>query len=430
MRLTKACAAFLCFCLALSAQVPDPAPPQAKPIALVGGTAHIGDGTLIENAVVTFDQGKITAVANLDNIRINRTTHEIIDTTGKHIYPGFILASGILGLTEVESVRATIDTEEVGQLNPNVRSIIAYNTDSELIPTWRYNGILTTETCPEGGIISGQSSIVQLDAWNWEDAAVKTDTGLHINWPARKALRFDFATFSRTWQDNKHYEHEMLELEKIFSEAHSYTKLANSEANIKLAAMAGLFSGEKTLFIHADSARDMVEAVLFAEKHGVTRTVLVGAEEALTVADFLVKHKVPVILAELHRLPNTPEEDVDGPYKLPAQLQAAGVTFGISYTKLMSGRNLPFVAGTAAGFGLDREQALAAITGNIARILGIDDQVGTLKVGLDATLFISSGDALDMRTNNLEAAFIGGRHIELGGMQQRLYERYKKKYGQ
>ena len=430
MKFTKpALAAFCLFCSLLTAQVPDPAPPQAKPIALAGGTVHIGNGKVIESGVVTFDKGIITAVADMSAIRINRATHDIIDTTGKHVYPGFILADSQLGLSEVGAVRATVDTSETGEMNPNIRSIIAYNTDSEMIPTLCYNGVLMAQVVPGGGTISGQSSMVQLDAWNWEDAAWKTDIGIHVAWPQRKVRRFDFATFTRTWQDNKDYDKQMADLAKMFDDAKGYAKV-NGPANLKLEAMVGLFSGEKTLFIHASAGPDITSSVLFGKEHGVKKMVIVGGEGALPVADFLVKHKVPVILGGVHRLPDNAEDDVDMPYKLPALLHQAGVDFCITYPSLMNSRNLPFLAGTAAAYGLDKEQALAAITGNVARILGISDQTGTLENGKEATLFISSGDALDMRSNNVETAFIMGRNIQLGGMQQRLYQRYKKKYGQ
>ena len=431
MKFTKLALAAIClFTTAVLAQVPDPAPAQSKPVALVGGTAHLGNGEVIESAVITFDNGKITAVADMSSIRVNRGTHDIIDTTGKHVYPGFILAASSVGLSEVSSVRATVDTSETGRMNPSVRSIIAYNTDSEMIPTLTFNGLLMAEVMPGGGVISGQSSVVQLDAWNWEDAAVKSDIGVHVQWPRQKVRRFDFATFTRSWQDNKDYDKQLGELEKMLSDARAYKDVKGAPANLKLDAMTGLFDGSKILFVHTSSGPDITSSVLFAKELGVQKIVIVGGEDALSVAPFLVKHKVSVILGGVHRLPGTAEDDIDEPYKLPGLLHEAGVDFCITYPSLMNARNLPFLAGTAAAHGMDKEQALAAITGNVARILGVSDQTGTLENGKDATLFISSGDALDMRTNNVEAAFIMGRNIHLGGMQQRLFERYKKKYGQ
>ncbi len=409
-------------------QTPAPAGPQTQPIALVGGTAHIGNGEVIENAVVTFKDGKLQAVADMTRVRINRSEYQVIDTTGKHIYPGFILAGSQVGLTEVGSVRAMNDNTEQGEFNPNIRALAAYNTDSEYIPTLRFNGILTAQTTPSGGIISGTSSIVQMDAWNWEDAALKTDDGVHLNWPQRTIRRFNFSTFRRENRPNEQFDASVLELERMFADASAHSKLKNSPANIKLAALEGLFSGKQTLYIHADAAKEIIEAVLFAEKHGVKRMVIVGGESALQITDFIKEHKVPIILTGAHQLPSTPSENIDRPFEMASLLHKAGIPFAITVSGVMGSRNLPFHAGTAAAYGLDKEQALAAITGNAARILGVSDTLGTLEAGKDATLFISQGDALDMRGNILDKAFIQGRDVPLTGMQQRLYEKYHAKY--
>ena len=175
----------------LLAQVPTPAGPQTKPIALVGGVAHLGNGQVIENAVISFDKGKLTSVGARDSVQLDASTHDIVDVSGKHIYPGLILPASTLGLAEVSSIRAMSDDSEAGSYNPNVRAIVSYNTDSEFIPTLRYNGILIAQSAPTDGVVSGTSSIVQLDAWNWEDAAFKTDDGIHVSWPSRMSRRFD-----------------------------------------------------------------------------------------------------------------------------------------------------------------------------------------------------------------------------------------------
>ena len=412
----------------ISAQTPAPAGPQTRPIALVGGTAHLGNGQVIENAVVTFKDGKIQTVADLTNIRINRGEYTVIDTTGKHLYPGFILASSQAGLTEVGSVRAMNDNAERGEYNPNVRALSSYNTDSEYLPTLRFNGILTAQSTPTGGIISGTSSIVQLDAWNWEDAAYVADDGVHLNWPSRTVRRFNFSTFRRENRPNDAYDATLLDLERMFSDARQYGRLNHKQNNLKLASLQGLFSGKQRLFLHATDAKSMIEGVLFAQKHGVEKSVIIGGTDAMYIKDFLKKHQIPIVLTGTHRLPDQPSEDVNMPYLLPSLLQEAGIPFGITVGGLMGSRNLPFHAGTAAAYGLDKEQALAAVTGNVAKILGISDRVGTLEAGKDATLFISQGDALDMRGNIVEKAFIMGRDVPLSGMQQRLYDKYHEKY--
>jgi len=412
----------------LAAQVPQPAAPQERPILLTKGTAHLGNGTVIRSANILFAHGKLVSITDA-SAPLPEGDHETIDIAGKHVYPGFILANSNLGLSEIGSISATNDTTERGDLNPNVRSIVAYNTDSELIPTLRFNGVLIAQVTPQGGLLSGSSSIVALEGWNWEDAVIKTDDGLHLNWPARNENRFDFTTFSRRVGPNKDYDKQVGALESLFNDARAYKNDPGRETNLKLAAMAGLWDGSRTLFIHTELARGIVEGVSFAKRHGVARMVLVGASEAMMVADFLKQQGIPVILSEIHRLPDNDDDDVDAPYKLPAQLFAEHIPFCLSYSSTMNARNLAFLAGTAAAYGLENEAALRAITLDAAVILGIASRVGSLEAGKDATLFVSTGDALDMRGNNVEMAFIAGRRLNLEGRQQILYERYKNKYG-
>ena len=396
---------------------------------MTGGTAHLGNGTVITRANIAFDKGVLSSISEA-SAPLPEGEFEVIDVTGKHVYPGFILANSTLGLSEIGSVRATIDARERGDLNPNVRSIVAYNTDSELIPTTRFNGVLIAQVTPQGGLISGTSSIVALDGWNWQDAVFKNDEGIHLNWPARRENRFDFTTFTRRVGPNKDYGNQVGALETLFHDAHAHATADEKETNLKLTAMGGLWDGSRTLFIHTNRARGIVESVSFAKRHGVGRMVLVGASEAMQVADFIVDQGVPVILDSIHRVPGNTHDDIDAAFKLPAQLFAEKIPFCLSYSSNMNARNLPFLAGTAAAYGLEKEAALRAITLDAAIILGIANRVGSLETGKDATLFVSSGDALDMRGNNVEMAFIAGRRLNLKGRQQILYERFKAKYEQ
>jgi imidazolonepropionase-like amidohydrolase len=194
--------------------------------------------------------------------------------------------------------------------------------------------------------------------------------------------------------------------------------------------MQPLFNGVAKLFIHADEAKEIISAVRFARSYGVEDIVLVGGADAILVLDFLLAENIPVIYERIHELPLREWNDVDAPFKTPFLLHDAGVKVGIGggATSIDRQRNLPFFAGTAAAYGLDRETALAMVTGINAEILGVDERVGTLETGKDATLFISEGDALDMRTSQVIGAFIQGRDIDLNGTQQQLYERFRDKY--
>lgn len=413
------------------AQKPVPAPPQSKPIALTGGTAHIGNGQVIENALITFDKGKLTNVVDASTVRMDLAMYEVINVAGKHIYPGFILPNSQVGLEEVSAIRAMSDSNEEGDMNPNVRSVISYNADSEYPPSFRFNGVLLAETTPVGGTISGSSSLMEMEGWNWEDALHTEDIGIHLNWPPIVSRQFSFATFSFTESPNKEYDNQVNNLEHFFMDAVAYGNQADKEVNLKMAAMQGLFDGSKTLFIHTNNPKEIISAVRMAQQHGVKRITLLSSDAALLVADFLKENKIPVILPSTHNLPPRVDDDVDLPFKLPHLLTQAGIMVSLSEDGSLHGsRNLGFIAGTAVAYGMDKEDALKTITSNTAKALGVDARVGTLESGKDATLFVSEGDALDYRTNVLLHAFISGKKVTLPGNQQELYERYSKKYGQ
>ncbi len=413
------------------AQNPAPGRAQTKPIALVGGIIHMGNGTVIEAGTVVFANGRITAVGDANTPK--PADAETISITGKHVYPGLISPASTVGLQEIGAVRATVDMREVGSVNANVRALIAYNTDSEIIPTIRNNGVLLTQATPQGGLVSGSSSVMQADGWNWEDAVLRADDGLWLNWPAYFARNFNEDDFSVAVKKNDKRAETIATLRATFADAKAYAEVKNQNPmNLRLEAMRGLFSGLQALYIRADGSKDIVEAIQFAQAMGVKRPVIVGGEESASVVMFLKDNNVPVILSELHRLPNRADEAVDLPYRLPSILHNAGVLVALSYAEgWWRTRNLPFLAGTAAGFGIaNREDALQLITQNPAKIMGIDAQVGTLEVGKHATLFISAGDALDMRTNIVELAYIQGRKVNLDDRHKRLFNIYKEKYGQ
>lgn len=412
--------------IAVQAQVPQPADAQSEPIAIVNATAHLGNGQVIQDAVIAFEQGKLTLVADAST-RPDLSGHRVIEADGKHVYPGFILPKSTLGLVDINAVRPTRDFSEVGDYTPHVRSLIAYNTDSELIAALRFNGILLAQSTPTGGRISGTSSIMMLEGWNWEDAAYHADDGIHVSWPA---LSFR----ARWWlgetgrRKNDRYAEQVKELLTFLRDAKAYAEKPTTRKNLLLEATRSLFTGEKQLFVEANNAAVIVEAIGSLKETGVQKIVLVGGQDAWRVKDLLVQENIPVLLNEVHSRPNRDDEDIDLHFRMPGILTEAGIKVGLMYRGLQSSRNLPFFAGSAAAYGMDREEALKLITSNTAEILGIDDRSGTLEVGKDAILFISQGDALDMRTSKIEMAFIQGKVLELEGKQQVLYNRFKEKY--
>lgn len=410
-----------------------PANKQTKSILILNATAHLGNGKVIENSAIGFKDGKITLVADARLIKLANGAYDTtIQAAGKHIYPGFIMPNSTLGLVEIDAVKATDDEGEIGEMNPNVRTIIAYDANSKVVEAVRPNGILMAQITPRGGTISGTSSIVQLDAWHWQDALIKENDGIHINFPS---------TITRTgwWAEpgdlepNKQYLKQVEEISAFFANAKSYASTPSNERNLILESMKGVFDGKQTLFIHANQEKQIIDAVNFCKTNGVKKVVIVGGFEAYKTPDLLQKNNIGVLLKRVHNMPESDDQDVDLPYKMAKLLIDKGILVGLENSgdmERMQTRNLPFLAGTCAAYGLDKEQALQLITLNTAKILGIDSQCGTLEQGKDATLFISEGDALDMRTNKLTHAFIQGRMISLETHQTKLYEKYKEKYNQ
>ncbi len=404
-----------------------PAPAQNGAVVIINATVHIGNGQVLNNASVQFEGGKITAVGN--NIR-PAAGAVVISAQGKQVYPGLILPLSNLGLVEVNAVRASNDVQEIGELNPNIRSIVAYNTDSKVTNTLRSNGILLTNVVPMGGLVAGRSSVVQLDAWNWEDAVYKMDAGLHVYLPSLLP-RPQFVPAAPGAPDPVKTGMEVIDRFRSFlREAKAHTAVADKaeQTNLKFESVKGLFDKTMKLYVHANTIRQILIAIDIAKEAGVDM-VLVGGADSWRVASLLKQNNIAVVLSQPHSLPILEDDDVDQPYKTPALLQQAGVLFTITDDDGQTrGRNLPFNAGTAVAYGLEKEQAVQAITLNAARILGIADKAGSIEVGKDANIIVVSGDVLDMRSSVVTDAFIQGRKIALDDKHKQLYERYKHKY--
>jgi imidazolonepropionase-like amidohydrolase len=406
--------------------VPTPAPKQTERICLKGGTVHTGDGKVIENAYLIFENGKVTDVFAASDVKTDATLGRVIDVTGKQIYPGVISLNSILGLVEIEAARATDDQAEVGSSNADARAISSYNTDSRVTPTVRSNGVLYAQVVPQGGRVSGTSAVVQLDAWNWEDAALKAEEGVWITWPGMYKMKYGEVE-REGYEVNKDYDKNVQELKDYFAEAKSYALTTHEKKNLRFEAMRKLFTDKQNLYVRVSYVKEILQVIDFAQSFGVN-IVLVGAADSYMIADVLAAKKIPVILQKTHELPSYDDEDIQQPYKTPAILQQSGVLFALSIGGFWQERNLMFEAGTASAYGLSKEQALAAITSNSAKILKLDSRIGTIAKGKDASFIISDGDLLDMRTSNITLAFIEGRQIDLDNKQKELYRKFSQKY--
>ena len=415
-----------------------PAPAQKGVMYVKNATIHVGNGTVIENGVIMVRDGKIEKVGK--DVVVPPGETNVVDAMGQQVYPGLILPVSSLGLIETSSVRATSDVREIGELNPNVRSIVAYNTDSKVINTLRSNGILAANIVPQGSFLAGSSSVVQLDAWTWTDAALKTDAGMHLYMPSLLARPSfgrggggggNFGPNASGQQSDPVKEGlEKIETFKAFlREAKAYNGMASKdETNLKYQSVKNLFNKTQKLYVHANNVKQMLVALDFIKEFGID-IVIVGGSESWQIANLLKEHNVPVILQQMHSLPTSNDDAVDQPYKSAAELQKAGVTFAISDDDAQTrGRNLAFNAGTAVTYGLTKEQAIQAITLNAAKIMGVSDKTGSIEVGKDANFIISSGDILDMATQNVTNAFIQGRKINLDDKHKQLNDRYEQKY--
>jgi len=411
------------------------APPQERAVVITNAAIHTVSGDVIGNGTIWFQDGVIQAIgAPGARIRLPRDA-ERIDASGKHVYPGLISANTGLGLVEVNSVRATVDMAEVGGVTPEVRAAVAVNPDSTLIPVARRNGVLVAGVTPMGGPIPGRASVIRLDGWTWETMAIEDDAGLVVNWPRLRPI-------SAWWMDQSEEEQrkeaqENLErIKEAFRAARAYLEAKEADPSIKTdirwEAMRGVLSGEKPVFIAAQEYEQIQSAVSWATDQGLN-PVIVGGRDSHLLTDFLKAHDVPVVITATHRTPRRRDSAYNEPFRLPALLEQAGVQWALASSGGGFGaaneRNLPYQAGTAVAHGLSREAAIRGITLAPARILGVDDRLGSLEEGKAATLIVTTGDPLEF-TTDVELAFIDGRRVDLRSKQTELRDKYREKYRQ
>ncbi len=388
-----------------------PGAPQTAPIAIVGGTIHTVSGDTIERGTLVFREGRIVELGKRVEIPADA---EVIDAAGKHVYPSLIEANSDIGLVEINSVSATVDSSETGSINANVRSAFAFNADSELIPVNRANGILLAVSAPSGGLVSGRSSLMMMDGWAWEDMTLKADTAMHVRWPRSESEVKRLA--------------ELFEQTKRYIAARDAARPLEQPKDLRLEAMRQVVEGEIPLIVAATSLDQIEAAVSFAKQQAVS-LIISGGYDAPLCAELLKQEKVPVIISGIYRVPQRRHGAYDEGYTLAKKLSDAGIAFCISAGGRFGAtgiRNLPYNAATAAAYGLSEEEALRAITLSPAEILGVSDRVGSLQVGMDATLFIADGDILETPTQVLNA-FVQGRAVDLSNKQTQLYRKYTTK---
>jgi len=410
-----------------------PAPPQAQPIALVGATVHPVSSPPLENATVLFSGGKITAIGKDVTIPDDA---ERIDVRGRHIYPGLIDAYSAIGLTEVGSVRGTNDVSEVGRINPNVRAEVAVNAGSEIIPVTRANGITLALVAPRGGTLSGRSALMMMDGWTWEDMVLKAPVAMHLSWPRMTIVHAWWMSMSDEEQI-KERDRSLEALRSAFRDARAYMKAKQAESqkgvpfhktDLRWEAMIPVFEKKLPLMVTANNIQEIQAAVAWAQQENLN-VIILGGNDAWRATDLLAAADIPVIVQGIHELPSRHDEGYDTPFTLPRALHDAGIRYCIAGGGASNERNLPYQAATAAAYGLPKDEALKAVTLYPAQILGVADRVGSLEVGKDATLIVTTGDPLET-ASQVEREYIQGRDIDLTSRHTMLYDKYKTKYRQ
>lgn len=412
-----------------------PGEDQKRPIILKGGILHTVSTDIFEGYDILFSKGKIVRIEK--NIMASPET-DVYDVFGKHIIPGYIAPITRIGLVEIGLVKQTRDFAERGSFNPNVKANVSYNPDSELIPITRSNGVLVVNSVPAGGRISGQSSVMMLDGWTWEQATLKHPSGLHINWPSMR-MNYGANVKKSEKQQKEEIQKSIRDLDHMVRDVRAYfqrikqrSRVAGErqKSDLRLESMIPFVVEKKKIFIHADEARQIKSAVEWAKKNDL-KIIIVGGSDSWRLTDLLVKNNIPVVIDQVEKIPTRRFEPIHLPYKLPFLLKQAGVQFClntiIGYPHDGNIRNLPNEAMRAAAYGLNKSEALRSITLSTAEILGVDDMIGSLDIGKDATFFISDTPPMEMNPKIL-MAFIQGKEVDLNNHQKMLYKKYQEKY--
>jgi imidazolonepropionase-like amidohydrolase len=431
----SAIAAALLFTTAAFAQSTILNNPGKKPkIAIRNATIVPVTSATIPNATIVFENGTITAIGT--NVAVPSDA-AVVDGTNLFVYPGMIDSGTSIGLVEIESVSGTVDTAELGDINPNARAAVAINPHSEVIPVTRVNGVTTAITIPEGGIISGQSALIQMAGWTPAEMVIKSPTAVHIRFP-----RLRSAPLSGTAQDEeaekeqkKSYTRELDKLRDVMRDAQAYAKAAAARASDKnvrrfdrdaiLEALVPVVEGREPVVLHANQARDIKAALQFADEFKL-KAILSGATDVSRVIDEVKKRNIPVILGPILSMPQREDDPYDLIFSNAKMLYDNGIRFAFQTSDAHNARNLPYHAAACAAFGLPKEEALKAVTIYPAQIWGVADRLGSLEVGKSATLIVTDGDPLEIRTN-VRRVYIGGEEIPMDSRHTLLYEKFRQR---
>jgi len=417
---------------------------ESNSVLIRNVTVHPVTGPVVENGSVLVVDGKIEEVGRKTTAR---SGVRVVDGKGMHLYPGMINAATNVGLSEISAVRDSVDLDEIGEFNPQLRAEIAFNPSSEHVPVVRAAGITSVITLPSdgsrggraggGSVITGQGALMHLDGWTWEEMAVRPMAVMEMLFPEMRAGggRNPFAAAAtgagRSLQEEeRQYHAELSHISDFLEDVRRYKKAKDAKApgferDLKLEAMLGVIDGTEPMFVRAERERMIKDAIAFSDKEKV-KIIIADPREIGGMGPELKKHNIPVVLGKVLALPEHEDDAYDAPYTLPAEFYKAGVKFCFGTFDVEFARNVPFEAAQAAAFGLPKDEALKAVTINSAEIFGVGAQIGSIEKGKTADLILTDGDPLEARTN-IKGMFIAGKEVSLESRHTREYEKWLKR---
>jgi imidazolonepropionase-like amidohydrolase len=430
--------AFLNGCLAVALCL---TPLDAESIVIRNVTVHPVTAPDIATGTVVITDGKIAAVGA--DVQAPADA-QVIEGSGLHLYPGLINAATNVGLSEIESLRDTVDLDEVGPFNPEVRAEVAFNPSSEHISVTRAAGITTVVTLPGSGersfrgnnnIITGQGALMHLEGWTWEQMAVRPSAVMDVLFPEIAEIPPQLAAYTgepgQSYADlEKEHKKQLRDLHEFFDHAREYQRARSAgrpdfRRDVRLEAMLPVLEGKQPLFIRVGREKTIKEAIEFADAEKI-KVILADPIEIGSTGPMLKQRNIPVVLGEVFRLPNHDDDPYDQPYTLPNEFLKAGVKICFGTFDVQFARNVGFQAAQAVAFGLPHDEALKALTINSAEILGVGGELGSIATGKIADLILTDGDPMEARTN-IKRMFIAGREVSLESRHTREYEKWSER---
>ena len=416
----------------------DPRVEPAPAYVIRGATVHTMADGVIENGVIVIRDGRIEAVGASSAVPGGAA---VIDGSGLHVYPGLVDAYSRLGLSEIGSVPATSDVNDLGNWNPHLDAYSAIYPASDHIPVARANGVTHALSAPGSGGgfrgggasgIPGRAALVHLDGYTVEEMAIEPSIGMIIQWPTIRTMTFDFATFSRRerpyGEAKKEYDEQIGTMESWFAAAQHYKQAVENgdptkfERDVQLEHLARTLGGALPVIVVANDKRGIESVIEFAERFDL-RLILAGARDGRQVKELLAEKQIPVILGPSQALPAQEDDPYYYPFSLAGELYAAGVKIAFGTFNSSASRTLPYEAANTVPFGLPHEEALKAITINSAEILGVADRLGSIEPGKLGNLIVTDGDPLEIQTN-ISYVFIDGIPVDLDNRHRRLWQHY------